>query len=138
MKRSVSSLQILFSAFFTVLALQAELLDNFDDNAKTDWSDFTFVPGVGLPVEQNGQFKFEIPGAVLVQAKQGLFTASQKTSKTIELKDGRRFDLELGGQSNLGASFAEVTQNGEPWIFEMSPMLYQLVQAFLAIRPDSQ
>src|SRR5262245_53191126 len=81
--------------WFAALSLQAKILDNFDDNAKTGWTDFTFVPGVGLPVEQNSQFKFEIPGAVLAQAKQGLFTASQKTSESFELKEGRRIEFRV-------------------------------------------
>ncbi len=95
MKCSVSRLRMLASAFVMVLSLQARVLDNFDDNSKTSWTDFTFVPGVGLPVEENGHFKFEIPGAVLVQAKQGLFTASQKVSDTIELKEGRRVEFRV-------------------------------------------
>ncbi len=65
------------------------LLDDFNDNSKTAWTDFTFVPGIGLPTEQNGQFKFEIPGAVLAQAKQD--SASQKASREFALTKGSAF-----------------------------------------------
>ena len=36
------------------LSLQAKVLDNFNDNTKTGWTDFTFVPGFGLPTEAGG------------------------------------------------------------------------------------
>ena len=45
------------------LTLQARVLDNFDDNTKSGWKDFTFIPGFGLPVESDGQFRFEQPAA---------------------------------------------------------------------------
>ena len=71
-------------------ALQARVLDNFDDNKKTDWTDFTFVPGFGLPKEANGQFQFELPSV-----SQGIFSASQKTSETFELREGRTIEFRV-------------------------------------------
>ena len=35
--------------------LDDTVLDNFDDNTKTAWSDFTPIPGFGVPVETGGQ-----------------------------------------------------------------------------------
>ncbi|HXJ61330.1 MAG TPA: hypothetical protein VNU68_32200, partial [Verrucomicrobiae bacterium] len=62
--------------------LDEAVLDDFDDNTKTDWSDFTFVPGLGLPVEQNQQFEFTLP-----PAGQALFTGSRKTSRAFDLRE---------------------------------------------------
>ncbi|MBI4324299.1 MAG: hypothetical protein HY674_03460, partial [Chloroflexi bacterium] len=70
--------------------LQARILDNFDDNTKTSWTDFTFVPGFGLPKETDGQFKFDLP-----PAGQDIFTASQKVSENLELKEGRTLELRV-------------------------------------------
>jgi len=56
------------------------VLDDFNDNVKTDWTDFTFVPGFGLPTETSGQFRFDLP-----PAGQDIFTASQKTSRVFDL-----------------------------------------------------
>ncbi|MFO1489227.1 MAG: DUF4340 domain-containing protein [Verrucomicrobiota bacterium] len=56
---------------------------------------------------------------------------------SIELKSGRVLDVEFGGQASLGSPFAQVNLNGEVWTFEFPPMLYQLVQSFLAIRPEA-
>jgi len=96
-----TNLALVLFAWLFAFPISARVVDNFDDDAKTGWTDFTFVPGVGLPVEQNGQFKFDLPGAVLAQVKSGLFSASQKTSENFELKEGRtvefRVDLVKGG-----------------------------------------
>ena len=91
----------LCAALAVLDSTQAKVLDNFDDNVKTDWSDFTFVPGVGLPVESNGQFRFEIP-----PAGQSIFTASQKKSETFELKEGRTVEfradvVQTGGKDSF-------------------------------------
>ena len=59
----------------------AAVLDDFNDNAKTDWTDFSFVDGFGLPTESGGQFKFELP-----PAGQDIFTGAQKTSQLFEKK----------------------------------------------------
>lgn len=72
-----------------VFVSDTSVLDNFDDNTKTDWKDFTFVPGFGLPKESNGQFQFELP-----PAGQAIFTASQKTSRVFDLADGERVEFQ--------------------------------------------
>jgi hypothetical protein len=83
----------------------ARVLDNFDDNTKTDWTDFTFVPGFGIPVESGGQFKFTQP-----PAGQAIFSASTKTSETFTLQDGRtvefRVDVVSGGGKDSFAVLA--------------------------------
>ena len=68
----------------------ARVLDNFDDNKKSDWTDFTFVPGFGLPKEANGQFQFE-----LTPVTQAIFTGSQKTSETFTLQEGRTIEFRV-------------------------------------------
>src|SRR5688500_15113438 len=49
-----------FSLFSALLLapgpVSGHVLDNFDDNVKTDWQDFTFIPGFGIPSEADGQF----------------------------------------------------------------------------------
>jgi hypothetical protein len=98
--------------------LQARVLDDFNDNQKTGWTDFTFVPGVGLPLEQNGQFSFALPGAVLQQVKSGLFSASTKSTETFTLKEGRtvefRVDVVQGGGKDSFAvlSFIPASSGG--------------------------
>lgn len=85
--------------------VQSRVLDNFDDNVKTSWKDFSFVDGYGLPVESDGQLRFEIP-QLAQTLKQPLFTASQKTSETFELKEGRTVEfrvdvIESGGKDSF-------------------------------------
>jgi hypothetical protein len=106
-------------AAFALLALlwnvpaQSRSIDNFNDNTKTGWTDFTFVPGFGIPTESNGQFRFE-------QAKSptggGIFSASQKTSETLELKEGRtiemRVDVVQGGAKDSFAVLAFIPSAG--------------------------
>lgn len=75
----------------------AAVLDDFNDTAKTDWTDFTFVDGFGLPTESNGQFKFELP-----PAGQDIFTASQKTSQLFELKEGRTIEFSVDVLESTG------------------------------------
>lgn len=93
----------------------ARVLDNFDDNTKTAWSDFTFVTGFGLPSEVDGQFRFEQP-----PAGRAIFSASQKTSETFELKEGRtvefRVDIVQGGAKDSFAvlAFLPTTVGGQP------------------------
>ncbi len=87
---------LLFSSGLTSDPVFGRVLDDFNDGVKSDWTDFTFVPGFGLPREADGRFVFELP-----PAGQSIFTASQKTSEVFELKDGRtvefRVDLVQGG-----------------------------------------
>src|SRR2546429_9387001 len=74
----------------------ARVVDNFDDNTKTGWSDFTFTPGFGIPAETGGQFIFTQP-----PAGQAIFSASTKTFVTLTLLEGRtvefRGELECRG-----------------------------------------
>jgi hypothetical protein len=66
--------------------LDNAVVDNFDDNNKTDWTDFTF--GVGSSTETGGQFVFDIPAA-----GQPLFFASTKSTRTYEFKDGEKIEF---------------------------------------------
>ena len=66
------------------------LLDNFDDNTKSDWTDFTFIPGFGIPTESGGRFNFVLP-----PAGQSIFTASTKTSRTFDLVEGERVEFRV-------------------------------------------
>lgn len=65
------------------------LLDNFDDNTKTDWRDFKFN-NIGNITEEGGQFAFRLPGV-----GQPIFAASTKTSRTFEVKDGEKIELSI-------------------------------------------
>lgn len=93
--------------------MDTTILDNFDDNAKTGWTDFTFIPGFGLPVEADGQFKFEMP-----PAGQAIFSASQKTSRVYELREGERTefraDVIQGGGKDSFAVLAFIPQTSSP------------------------
>ena len=87
------------------------VLDDFNGPTKTDWSDFTFVPGFGLPTQTNGQFRFEQP-----PAGQSLFSASQKKSRVFDLTEGNRvqFDVDViqGGEKDSFAILAFIpTEN---------------------------
>lgn len=85
-----------------VFVLEEVLVDDFNDNLKTNWQDFTFVPGFGLPVETGGQFKFELP-----PAGQALFVASTKTSPVFELKEGEKLRFQVDVVEGYGVdSFA--------------------------------
>ena len=89
----------------------ARVLDDFNDNTKTGWTDFTFEPGFGLPTESGGQFRFDLP-----PAGQDIFTASQKTSEVFELKEGRtieyRVDLVDGSGADAFAVLAFIPNTG--------------------------
>jgi hypothetical protein len=91
----------------------ATVLDNFNDNTKTGWTDFTFQPGFGIPTEAGGQFRFEQP-----PAGQSIFSASQKTSERFELKEGRniefRTDVVQGGAKDSFAILAFIPTSGSP------------------------
>jgi hypothetical protein len=73
-----------------VRVADTEVLDDFNDNTKTDWTDFTFVEGFGIPRETGGHFVFDLP-----PAGQDIFTASQKTSRLVELKEGERIEMRV-------------------------------------------
>jgi hypothetical protein len=86
----------------TAASLSARVVDDFNDNVKTAWADFTFVPGFGIPVEQNGQFRFTQP-----PAGQSIFSASTKTSEGFRLQDARTLEFRVDLAYGLGEdSFA--------------------------------
>src|SRR5437588_302385 len=67
---------------------KAKVVDNFDDNVKTDWSDFSF--GLGTSTETGGQLKFAIPAA-----GQAIFAATTKTTDTYTVQDGRTIEFRV-------------------------------------------
>ncbi len=106
-----SALLTLIAGLALVPPTTARILDDFNDNTKTGWTDFTFIPGFGLPVEQAGQFHFDQP-----PAGQDIFSASQKTSELFELKEGRtiefRVDLVEGAGEDAFAVLAFIPNTG--------------------------
>lgn len=52
---------------------------------------------------------------------------------SITLTNGQKPGFELGGQAGMGSPYAEVTIDGEPWIFTFPPVLYQFVQLYLTM-----
>jgi hypothetical protein len=89
-------------------------LDDFNDNTKTGWTDFNFDQGAfGIPTEQDGQFRFVLPAA-----GQDIFTASQKTTRQFELKEGERHefrvDLIEGSGTDAFAVLAFIPTSGSP------------------------
>jgi len=67
-------------------ALDNAVVDNFDDNTKTDWTDFKFN-NIGTVTEAGGQFEFVIPPITAI------FEASTKTTRTYEFKDGEKIEF---------------------------------------------
>jgi len=54
---------------------------------------------------------------------------------TIELKNGQKLGVEFGGIASVSSQYAQVTLDGELWIFEFPPALYQFVDVYLTIKP---
>jgi hypothetical protein len=54
---------------------------------------------------------------------------------TIELKTGEKLNVQFGALTRLGAPYATVVLNGEPWIFEFPPDIYPSIQFCLTIPP---
>lgn len=52
---------------------------------------------------------------------------------TFELKRGEKFDLQFGALSPAQYPYARVTLEGEPWVFEFSTVLWELVLNYLTI-----
>jgi len=99
---TVLALALLTGLLLAPDPVAGRVLDNFDDNVKTDWQDFTFVPGLGLPSETNGQFQFVLP-----PAGQSIFTGSRKTSEEFELRNGRTIEFKVDLVEGVGPdSFA--------------------------------
>lgn len=98
-------LTLSITGWLGISGASARVLDDFNDNTKTGWTDFTFVPGFGIPVESNGRFTFTQP-----PAGQQIFSASTKTTETFTLQDGRtvefRVDLVSGGGKDSFAVLA--------------------------------
>jgi hypothetical protein len=53
----------------------------------------------------------------------------------IELRGGGQVTLDFGGESPSGAPYAAVSLGGEPWLFEMPPLLYRDVVQYLLATP---
>src|SRR5436189_5378227 len=81
----------------------AHVLDDFNDNLKTAWQDFSFPVGPYANIaEQNGQSKF-----TLQPVGQPIFSASTKTSQTFTLQEGRTVEFSVDLVSGNGPdSFA--------------------------------
>lgn len=56
---------------------------------------------------------------------------------TVELKDGKKFTVDLGQEVRpLQSAAAMVTLDGNRWAFVMSPIIYQFVSTYLTIPPN--
>jgi hypothetical protein len=90
---------LLLALSLGVFSSSARVLDNFDDNQKTAWTDFSFP--IGIPyatiAEANGQFKF-----TLIPVGDSIFAASTKTSETFDLKEGRTIEFRIDLVSGNG------------------------------------
>ena len=51
----------------------------------------------------------------------------------VELKDGRKLGVEIGGTAPSGFPYAATVLGDRPWIFEFPWALYQYVQMYLTI-----
>jgi len=102
-----------------VYVTDTTVLDDFDDGVKTGWTDFTFIPPLayGVPVEQNGQFQFELPNVGDIVGG-GIFSASQKTSRLFDLREGERLtfsiDVVQGGAKDSFAILGFVPKDSSP------------------------
>lgn len=52
---------------------------------------------------------------------------------TVELTNGEKKSVELGGSAGPGTTYALAEVDHEPWIFEFPPVLFQFVQLYLTI-----
>ncbi len=105
-RSAVAESLVLFSAGILTCAVgQARVLDNFNDNTKTDWTDSNpGRPTIVLPggEEKDGKFTFTLPAV-----GQSIFVNSTKTSETFELKEGRSVEFRVDLLSGFGGdSFA--------------------------------
>ena len=87
--RSIRALASLAGAFLLAFApgASAKVVDNFDDNVKTGWTDAGF--GIGSATETGGQLVFTIP------AVQDVFFASSKNTEDYTLADGKTIELRV-------------------------------------------
>ncbi len=70
-------------------------------------------------------------GAAALEARYGITTNS--LALTFELKRGDKFDLQFGALSPAQYPYARVILDGEPWVFEFSTALFELVSNYLTI-----
>jgi hypothetical protein len=54
----------------------------------------------------------------------------------MELRDGQKAVIEIGGRLASNVPYAAVTFSGEPWIMEFPPLLYRDVVSYLSIPAD--
>jgi hypothetical protein len=99
--------------------LESAILDDFNDNKKTDWTDYPVVDlPVLLPQEQGGQFVMDVPQAAVGASDAGLFTASLKTSKEYAIEEGERLefsvDVAQGSGNDAYAVLAFAPQGIDP------------------------
>jgi len=90
-------------ALLLVAPAWGTLLDDFNAATRTGWQDFTFVAGLSLPVQANGQYTFNLP-----PAGQSLFVASTKTSQAFTLQDGRTIEFRADASVNGPYAYAVV------------------------------
>jgi hypothetical protein len=111
-RRLVSRFAALIAIILLPAFANATVLDDFNDNVKTGWTDFNFGPGLGTSSEANGQLTFDLPAA-----GQPIFAATTKTTQTYTLADGKtiefRVDLVSGNSKDSFAilSWIPTSQN---------------------------
>lgn len=62
----------------------------------------------------------------------------ESDSITVETKKGTRFTLELGGFSPRALPCGAVVLDGQPWVFELYPQLYDYIRAYLRFNHGTQ
>ena len=70
-------------------------------------------------------------GPAALEDRYGITTNS--LALTFESKRGDKFDLQFGALSPAQYPYARVTLDGEPWVFEFSTTLFELVLNYLTI-----
>ena len=88
--RLVSRFAALIATILLPAFANATVLDDFNDNVKTGWTDFSFGPGLGTSTEANGQLTFDLPAA-----GQPIFAATTKTTQTYTLADGKTIEFRV-------------------------------------------
>jgi hypothetical protein len=89
-------------------------------------------PAVEETVHQLGQLTVAgWLGRKIPPEQLGLTTNS--LSVTLELASGTKYTVDFGGVVSSQTAVAEVTLEGEPWAFVFPPMLYPMVQDYLAL-----
>ncbi|HOW65252.1 MAG TPA: hypothetical protein P5186_28615 [Candidatus Paceibacterota bacterium] len=110
---------VILVGFAMALSAMARVVDNFDDNIKTAWSDFPVVDHPSLlSQEQGGQFVLDVPQALVMASDAGLFTCSVKTSEEYAIREGvtleYRVDLTQGAGNDAYAVLAFVPNGIDP------------------------